>query len=468
MNADKTVVAHFNYSLNITVNPVGRGATSPYAGEYRYTVGTSVPITVKAVIGAVFDHWSGDCTGNGACNVTMNANRSVTAHFTPIEYTLSTSVVGSGSVTKSPDKTTYLYGETVQLTAIPDAGWKFSKWTGNLSGTTNPTTIYIDGNKSVTATFVLGLLGGPGNNSPERGNIPASVNPAVVNQSIQPALVGPQVDNLSIQPTLGGPSLGNQSVHAIHLGQIKGDHGVDLDDNGMFDELVLDVEITSSEAGKYRIGGLLQAGENPLSEDMLIEENIFRADSNINLIKGTQTVQVSFDGLEIGDNRVNGPFTVQALWVKQSNPGGVPIALSDTLAYQTYTYQTSPYKATDFKVTPALISDNFSHSEIDGNNNGLYDAVQVDIGLDIYKSGPFQVEGDLHDGQGNYIGNASWTGTGDMASLLFDIAETQPPYTLENLKLIDQQGPLLDSRYYRAYEINDFDGLVEIQRCFLW
>jgi uncharacterized repeat protein (TIGR02543 family) len=69
------------------------------------------------------------------------------------EYTLTVNVVGNGTVTKNPDQTTYHYNDVVQLTATPDAGWTFDGWSGDLTGTDNPKSITMDGNKSVTATF---------------------------------------------------------------------------------------------------------------------------------------------------------------------------------------------------------------------------------------------------------------------------------------------------------------------------
>jgi uncharacterized repeat protein (TIGR02543 family) len=69
------------------------------------------------------------------------------------ELTLSVSTDGSGSVTKNPNQATYPYGAVVQLTAVANSGWVFSSWTGSLSGTTNPASITMTGNKSVTAHF---------------------------------------------------------------------------------------------------------------------------------------------------------------------------------------------------------------------------------------------------------------------------------------------------------------------------
>jgi hypothetical protein len=67
-------------------------------------------------------------------------------------YTLTTSVSGSGSV--SPSSGTYLSGTNVTLTATPASGWYFSSWSGNASGSSNPVTITMNSNKSVTANFV--------------------------------------------------------------------------------------------------------------------------------------------------------------------------------------------------------------------------------------------------------------------------------------------------------------------------
>ena len=68
-------------------------------------------------------------------------------------YTLTTNVVGSGSVAKNPDQATYGSGAVVTLTATPAAGWSFAGWSGDLTGSANPQTITMNANKVVTATF---------------------------------------------------------------------------------------------------------------------------------------------------------------------------------------------------------------------------------------------------------------------------------------------------------------------------
>jgi len=71
----------------------------------------------------------------------------------PEQYTLTVNILGDGSVTLNPEGGTYEKGTVVQLTATPASGWQFSGWVGDLNGDTNPTSITIDGHKTITAVF---------------------------------------------------------------------------------------------------------------------------------------------------------------------------------------------------------------------------------------------------------------------------------------------------------------------------
>ena len=155
MDANKTVTAHFTqnqYTLTITIN--GNGSVTKVPDQATYTYGTPVQLTANPDPGWSFDHWSGNLAGSqNPDTIIMNANRSVTAHFTQDQYTLTITTDGSGTVTKVPDQSTYTYGTLVQLTANPDSGWLFDHWSGNLTGSQNPDTILMNGNKAVTAHF---------------------------------------------------------------------------------------------------------------------------------------------------------------------------------------------------------------------------------------------------------------------------------------------------------------------------
>jgi uncharacterized repeat protein (TIGR02543 family) len=83
----------------------------------------------------------------------VHANQTIAASFAPSNFTVTVSVVGSGSVTKNPDQPTYSGGSNVQLTATPAAGWSFAGWSGDASGATNPLTVNVTANLNITATF---------------------------------------------------------------------------------------------------------------------------------------------------------------------------------------------------------------------------------------------------------------------------------------------------------------------------
>lgn len=68
--------------------------------------------------------------------------------------TLSLNSNGSGSITPTPMKSNYNCGETVQLQANPGEGYRFSSWSGDATGTNNPTTIIMNSRRTVTANFV--------------------------------------------------------------------------------------------------------------------------------------------------------------------------------------------------------------------------------------------------------------------------------------------------------------------------
>ncbi|MGQ0658803.1 MAG: metallophosphoesterase, partial [Chromatiales bacterium] len=79
----------------------------------------------------------------------------------PVQASLTVNVVGSGTVTLDPPGGIYDKGTDVTLTAVPAAGWSFSSWSEDLSGTANPATITMSADRSVTATFTE-LIGGGG------------------------------------------------------------------------------------------------------------------------------------------------------------------------------------------------------------------------------------------------------------------------------------------------------------------
>ena len=85
----------------------------------------------------------------------MDADKTVTAMFSKIQYELTVTKVGNGTIVASPVGTNGMYdeGTVVTLTATSDSGWQFDAWSGDVTGTTTTITITMSANQTVTGTF---------------------------------------------------------------------------------------------------------------------------------------------------------------------------------------------------------------------------------------------------------------------------------------------------------------------------
>jgi len=190
MNGNRTITATFTaiptYTLTVTPSPLAGGSVAKSPDASSYALGTVVTLTATPALGYTFTGWSGGLTGTtNPVTITMDGNKTVTATFAVAPArTLTVSVVGSGFVVKSPNQSSYPSGTVVTLTAYPLAGSTFTGWSGDLTGSTNPTTITMDVNKVVTATFApipsyvltttsLPSMGGTIGKSPNQSSYPS-------------------------------------------------------------------------------------------------------------------------------------------------------------------------------------------------------------------------------------------------------------------------------------------------------
>jgi len=160
MDADKSVTANFSgifYNLTVAVNPAGGGTTDPAVGVHAYAAGSVVAVTATPATGYTFTGWSGACTGTGACSITMDADKSVTANFAQVQqYSLTVVVTPAGGGTTNPAAGVHAYtaGTVVTVTATPAPDYVFTGWSGACTGT-GSCVVTMDSSKTVTANFSL-------------------------------------------------------------------------------------------------------------------------------------------------------------------------------------------------------------------------------------------------------------------------------------------------------------------------
>jgi len=156
MTDEMMVTANFvQDEYTLTVNTDGNGFVNVDPVQIMYLYGDVVELNASADPGWAFTHWTGDLTGSkNPATITMAMNKTVTAHFSEDAiYTFTIDIDGSGSVVVDPDWAVYLPNEVVELNATGNSGWSFSHWSGNLTGSTNPTNIIMTSNKTIAASF---------------------------------------------------------------------------------------------------------------------------------------------------------------------------------------------------------------------------------------------------------------------------------------------------------------------------
>jgi hypothetical protein len=101
--------------------------------------------------GSSTEYFKGDIDDIRIYNRALSESEIQQLYATTLETNISPK--DSGTITKSPDKSSYSPNEEVTLTATPAKGYKFKQWQGDASGSEATITIKMNGNQNVTAVF---------------------------------------------------------------------------------------------------------------------------------------------------------------------------------------------------------------------------------------------------------------------------------------------------------------------------
>jgi pectate lyase len=140
---DFTAVTARNNVFNATT---GNTAGSGTSFTPPYSLGIAPAANVKALV------------SNASCGAGATLPSPTTCGCgNPSTYTLNTTANPStgGSITRSPNASSYAAGTVVTLTATPASGYTFTNWSGGASGTNATTTVTMNANTSVTANFTF-------------------------------------------------------------------------------------------------------------------------------------------------------------------------------------------------------------------------------------------------------------------------------------------------------------------------
>ncbi len=176
LSGDKDITAYYYWQVDVSplsyyggsidLSPSNDIYLSPsnicYSDEYLhcYRDGTSVTATAIANPGYRFDHWEldgSDVSEDASMTWTIHRDYTLTAVFVKT-YTLTIQVSPSGGGTTSPAAGTYTYdeGQTVQVTATPNSGYRFDHWEldGRNVSTSSSYSVTMKSGHTLKAVFV--------------------------------------------------------------------------------------------------------------------------------------------------------------------------------------------------------------------------------------------------------------------------------------------------------------------------
>jgi hypothetical protein len=198
IESDTVITANFTSSAIILNTSVGTGSGSVNpSGANGYSKDEAVTITATPASGYRFVNFTSNGTILSSVNtltITLTRDSSITANFELDQYTLTINTgSGNGSVSPSGSKA-YPTGTQVTITATAATGYEFVNFTsnGDTISETNPYTVTVDANKTITANFEIpkftlttSVAGGEGTVTPS--NVTKYTPGTVVSISATPA-----------------------------------------------------------------------------------------------------------------------------------------------------------------------------------------------------------------------------------------------------------------------------------------
>lgn len=161
------------------------------------------------------------------------------------------------------------------------------------------------------------------------------------------------------------------------------DYGSDDDSDGLFDYIVVNVNVSATVAGYYSIEGELYSPTSvSLSWDSWYGY----------LSAGTASINLYFDAMEVSLTGEDGPYNVSLELYDDWR------TLVDTDSYWTVAYSVGTLEA-----YPALLAPPYSDQGVDTDDDGLFNYLSLEVGVDVRVSGTYLVRVWLYDPTVSYL-----------------------------------------------------------------
>lgn len=226
---------------------------------------------------------------------------------------------------------------------------------------------------------------------------------------------------------------------------------VDNNGDGLFEALLVNVEVQSSAPGEYSIFGVLQKGGADIANRPAFESMMFTTATFANG-SATHKIDIAFSGEQIFRSSQDGPYDLVLFGVGPSNESAQA------------TFSTPAIVHTKYGEVPAVLTA-ATNSAVDVDNDGDFDFVNLAVNINVRVAENFRLQGDLSKNNASIVGAGgvfdlgSGTHTVDLqfpGSALRQSGEDGPYDGTVNL--IDATGHTLQSLTFvtQAYESDTF------------
>lgn len=198
----------------------------------------------------------------------------------------------------------------------------------------------------------------------------------------------PTETEITVPPSAPPPTA--SSTHAIRTQELRftGNNtftGVDDDDDGLFEALLVNVEVQSPDPGEYALFGRLQkdgalVANRPMFESALFSFAAFENGS------GTHQVEIAFSGEQIFRSGQEGPYDLLLTVVGPDNK------------HLEATFSTPAIVHAQYGELPVLLT-GANDRAVDIDHDGTFDLVNLAINVNVRASGEFSLWAGLSNQQ---------------------------------------------------------------------
>jgi hypothetical protein len=223
---------------------------------------------------------------------------------------------------------------------------------------------------------------------------------------------------------------------AARFNEFYTDQGIDNNEDGLYDNLLIFIGINVTTPGDYSVGATLYDDTGDI---------ITNARNVSYLDVGYHNITLSYDGIILYHHGKNGPYILRYLGLSGHNQ----------YDFILNAYNTSAYNITDFQKTSARFNGNYSDMGVDTDNNGLFEYLSVTGGINVTSAGNYTLSGSLYDSNESFIvlaSNRTYLNVGTQSMQLpFNGSKifhhgVNGQYIIGILTLLDQNGTVIDTQ----------------------